>query len=172
MTGKEWGVKDEYWKSVETSCENNESIEIPNPSLNHAKLLIFNLFRKAERSIKIFSGNLDEDLYGTEEIQNAMKSIKDDVTVEVVVDCKPQSNIYNKDKKVVPNKLEEGWKGRERIPGHFMVVDGMSYRFEKNHKLGNNSQIKGVANFNDTGVASSMEFVFDKILMDNSHPCQ
>ncbi len=165
-------IRNEDWKelslnyinSVREILESGNHVRIPNPDLNHAKLLIYALFEKARNSIKIFSENLSAELYGDERILRVLNSLNN-VNVEIIVEDNPESHIEGVD----INKLED-CEDVKKIPGHFIVVDGISYRFEKPHTIGDSKDVRGTADFNDRKISEEMEFAFDNILKPHSRP--
>ncbi len=159
------GISENYFKLIKESSEGNINIRIPNPSFYHAQLSVFTLIKRAKKSIKIFTGSLSKNIYDNKNVKEAINNLSDNIKIEIVLESEKDSNSFDSKKNKVIMKLNNNEKAIKDLPGHFMLIDNQSYRFEKygKNRLVDNSA--GITNFNDVEFANIMNNVFDKLLI-------
>ena len=148
-------------------ADRSNGLPIYNDSINHASIIIEELFRQAKRSIKIISGNLNTQAYGQKDIVvEALDSLsRGGLTIQILLEIRLSEEEYEthplltrirKSRKceirTVPEHLSKLYSY------HFLLVDDESYRFE-----GNKESIQAVAVFGDEPGASNLSQNFDDI---------
>ena len=63
---------EEYKKAVKESAENKSEDLIPNGGVEHAQVVIENLFNIARKNINIFSGQLNHKVYAVDNIVSSI----------------------------------------------------------------------------------------------------
>jgi len=165
MALADWsGVDEIYYNNVENAISSDLNINLPNSTLSHARYLIYNLIKRANNYVKIFSGRLDKNLYGDGDIQEVMReAINNNVKIDIIVEQNPETNLNTIDSRIRVSKINDATLS-SKIPGHFLIVDGKAFRFEKEHgKILSHDEVGGVVNFNCPPVASSMEILFNHL---------
>ena len=134
---------DKYRKEVKNLADSNSSNIIPNSSIEHAAVLIENLFSHAHHSIRIFSGNLNPKVYNKREVicaadkflsrdtSEAAKKLEIIVQNEIEIGDGDENKLYDLCKKyesICEIKLadEQG----KSVESHFIVTDKTAYRLE------------------------------------------
>ena len=166
---EDWGnISEKYYDLVLDCFTKNSDTKIPNPNVEHAKFLTAFLLSKAKKAVRIFSGNLSKEVYEDPRIKEILSS-KEGIKLQIIVEDNAEADLKEKypNIEVSISKLESN-EETNRVPGHFIVIDNESYRYEKNHQNGNLTDIKGTANFNDKKVSSAMVAVFDNLLKPSS----
>ncbi len=160
-------VEPEYKSSVSKAINEDLSVNIPNSTLAHAMYLTLNLINRAKSSIRIYSGKLHGRLYQDGKIKEAMmNALRKGVEIKIVVEAVPESvEGYSE----IPIRIINDSSLSDQMPGHFLVVDNESYRFEKDHlEIEEDTDIQGLANFNNPRVASQISSIFEKYLFSKS----
>lgn len=137
-------VMDEYSYLVRTLALKRDGQPLYNASIDHASLVIENLFKSARRKIDILSGDLNPRVYGRNEvIQEAMLFLisnpehrirvlleKDHADVRKMHPFfKAFSGFANMKLRIAPSELQKMYTF------HFVVVDEDCYRFEGDKNL-------------------------------------
>lgn len=165
----ELGLSDEYFDVTVDAAEREENFNISNSTIDHAIFLTYLLIKKARKSIKIFSGDLDSNCYDNRFIRTALSEAikgKKKVKVEAVIkEGKNMARIF-KELKVIVKKLHKGLNGIP-LDNHFMVVDNKFYRIEAKHK-GNLKNVNAKANFNNSQIAIPLTNFFNLLLKNSS----
>lgn len=161
----------EYRTIIERFARDRIDARVPNGLPQHASILIETMFRSATAEIRIFSRELDEKVFGSSEIKNAVIKF---------ISNKPYANLKillqkNHDEKWINNhflvnaiKQIDGLHGRVEIrnaagsyakddTNHFAVMDNDGFRFELDH-----DNCKAVANFNEPKTAKKLITAFDE----------
>jgi hypothetical protein len=127
---------DDYRRYVEKMADLNDGGEIIlNRSPEHATVIASVLFDRAIDHVEILTGNLRDDIFGTEEVTAAaINFLKKSASskIEVIADT-PNTITECAFIKAVPNNLRcriSLATTEEKKPFRFMVADARSYRFQ------------------------------------------
>jgi hypothetical protein len=157
-----------YRQFIERFAESQLNQRIPNGKPAHAAVLFETMFKKAKDDVRIFTGDLSREAYGTPELlQSAKDAVRRGVRVQILLQHKKDLAW------VVAQPLIESTMYNGKLPAnidvrcatapysdstkHFAVMDHIGYRWEWNHK-----ECKAFANFNEPGVASDLARTFDR----------
>jgi hypothetical protein len=163
----------EYIALIDKCAENSENFTIPNSEKRHAAYLIKTLFKKAQSTIRIFTGSLFEGVYGDKSLQEeARKFLRRDAnnSVNIVyqesIDIDKSSFIQT----IIQDEQKKGaikiWRANEKfqdINNHFVVMDDTAFRFETDH-----ANTKAIANFGDHENAIRLVDIFGRISQNSS----
>lgn len=126
--------------------KNGQSEIIYNRNIEHASILIAELIKGAQKSIKLLSGCANADVYDRKEVLSSLEMAlkRSGISVEVILDQRvvgPPNNSTSFLKKIREFETNGGNAVIKNvsIPNtegefHFLVVDGASYRYEPNYK--------------------------------------
>ena len=160
---------DKYRKEVKELADNKSSSIIPNSSIEHAAVLIENLFSHAGHSIRIFSGNLNPEVYSKSEVVCAAEKFlsKDSSEGEKRLEIIVQGGIGDGNE----NKLFDLCKTYDSVCGikladeqdkslgsHFIVTDKTAYRLEPDR-----NQHVAYACFNNPVSACQLDKAFNEM---------
>lgn len=163
-----------YRELVERLAKTNSSERIPNATIDHATVLIENLFAHAHEKVRILSGQLNKDVYGASEIlgkartflrgecgvSNEGKKRLEILLQEPQLDigenplvrmCKEEPEFSN----ICEVKCISDAKDRE-ISCHFIVADGKAWRFEPDKRTP-----AAIACFNEPEIGKQLDEMFD-----------
>lgn len=158
---------EDYKALVKRLADQKSSETIPNASISHAAVVIENLFSHADKSIRIFTGELNKEVYSLSAVREAAKDFlaKRAGTLEILIqnllgagdisehqlirDCLENSNCK------VQYVTDENDK---KINCHFIVADGRAWRFEPDKNT-----FEAIACFNDQDSAKKLESIFNTI---------
>lgn len=171
---------DEYRKAVEYYASNHLDYLFHNKGPEHAKIIFENIFKTAEKHIRIAANNLwNSDVVNTEEYINAIDLFlnKKDAKLDIILTSEPDwkevkekenPNFYRfifNHQAFTDGRVEircgNGRSFKLNIKGttkavHFCTADGCMYRLEDD--IDNRSAI---CNFKDTKSADVLEKAFD-----------
>jgi hypothetical protein len=167
----------EYRELVEKLVKNNSETRISNGQSAHAAILIENMFRHANSDIRIYSGDLNNEVYnGKTVIQAAIKFLKKSGTsLKILLQNKRDAQWFNSHeliKAIAEQKAELMGSFDIRIAEgvyatneahHFAVMDDKGFRYEIDH-----ANCKAIASFNEPGSAKKMVEVFDFVFEKQS----
>lgn len=165
-----------YYKLIEDCAENKKDLIISNGLAEHAVYLMTAMFRYAKNHIRLFSGELPDEvrresqtikIYSNEELLMAaenflrMEGSRLDILVQEGENFESRIFIQTLKKKheegvikgSVNLKISEALCG---ISSHFMVIDNSGYRLETDH-----NHTKAVANFGDSNTARKLGEIFN-----------
>lgn len=128
--------------------EKNSDQLIRNDSFEHAKVLAGNLFTHAKEEILIYTSSFCEEFYLNPEIFNTFQDIKNkDINVKVLIYFEVteeeeekigQKKSLNEYSALLGDKFQYKYlknsdhlRKEEQIINNFIVVDGISFRYEK-----------------------------------------
>lgn len=157
----------EYQKRVIECIHNPECDEvILNHNIEHATVLIEQMFIHAVQTINLLSISLDSRLYAKDNVVSAIKEFltKDGTTLNIVTEEKICSNgnaklleIFKEFKGKVTCKEAKSWLSAQ-YSYNFLIADDATYRFEadkKNHKAS--------AGFHDATIVGKLSGIFKAI---------
>ena len=153
-----------YSKKVEDCFLQKINYPIPNGDLDHSRFVIYSLIRSAHIDIKIYSGDIEEAIYGDETIKNALDdAVYSGVKVDIILEKKSKKYEYDfcLSNGIIP-RLVEGKNEKKFYRRHFMVCDSKAFRLEEVHNeyAFENNQIRARANFNDIEKSSGLNSIF------------
>jgi len=170
---KNWqNIDPDYKNLVLEAYRHNDNFDIENSDIDHAKFLSFLLINKANKNIRLVTGQLKEAFYGDEKIKKAFEdAIKRKVKIDIVIDtsepdCKKFIEIMKSKPKVTLAKL----KNNIRVKNHFLISDESAFRIESPHnkKEFKDNQVKGMVNFNNPDLAKKIAELFDTEILENT----
>ncbi|SFV87026.1 hypothetical protein MNB_SUP05-SYMBIONT-4-396 [hydrothermal vent metagenome] len=136
---------------------------ILNSDINHAGILIKQIFLNAVHTVNLLSNKLDAQLYERVEIINAIRSFlnrggKLNVAIEGDID-KKSTNMQKllAEYKIQPTVVP-GWL-KKQYEYNFLTMDDTGYRFE-----GSREEHKASVNFGDKNQTEKLNAIFNKIV--------
>ena len=155
-----------YRNRVETLASDRSGDPVFNGSMDHAEIIVENMFAHAEKHVNILTGKLNARVYGTEEVkeearlfladaENKVQILMEEVDMADLKDHPFFDEFHNYDNVVVrevPKELSSLYDF------HFLVMDGDSYRFEEDK-----TKTAAVAAFGEPTGAANMERTFKRI---------
>ena len=159
----------DYMNKVRRFAEARTGAPVYNASLEHAVVILQNMFSRADDSIYILTGELNTEAYGRDEVvreaRGFLKSSKHRVRIlfederlldEGYVAKHPllaiETGQEQIEKRRVPKELQPNYKF------HFVVVDQDSYRFEPDRE-----KHEAVAAFGDAEGAQNLKKLFEEL---------
>lgn len=154
----------DYEAYVEEMARKADGALILNHSKAHAEVILAQLFKTAASEIKILTGALDDDVYGSPKVRLAAKDF---------VERNPTGKIsIISEKDITQNRLLEDLRarlGEDRLTvkrldskvnnrAHFAVADGAHLRFEADKE-----KCEAFVMFGQTGLAGRLSHVFDNL---------
>lgn len=135
--GKENGELKEYRDFVAKVAEAADGKTILNRSAQHAAVIVEFLFRKAEREMKIATGELHPIVYGVPGvIEAALSFLRKNASAHIEI--KSERSIDRATHPLLSAIDAAGYADRvtitvanERFPFHFALADGKHFRFER-----------------------------------------
>lgn len=133
---------------------------IYNDSKDHACVLIEELLKSAEQQVLVFCKNLGKDVWGRDEIKNALRNVLvKHIEVEVILQKPPEQEEENETYKLLTNfGITPKITDNTTVNANFIVVDDKAYRLEKDVDLR-----KGYACANCPEAASSLHEAFNNL---------
>ncbi len=155
-----------YRERVRRLARARDGEPIYNGSLDHAAIIVEEMFSHATRDVSILTGELNARVYGPDEVVEAARLFLADSETRVRVMLEEKNNEAagrhpfrhafadhpHVEFRYVPPQIQETYKF------HFMVMDDDSYRFEQDK-----NQPAAIAAFGDPDGAGSMRHVFGMI---------
>lgn len=159
---------DKYRQMVKRNADFKSKDLIPNGGVEHAEVLIENIFSHANNTVRVFSGCLNGRVYGSDSVtteaaaflknsDNQLMILLQDIEDWAELDNNELVKICDRDnsgrciiKKVVPEDKD--------IESHFVVMDDRGYRIEPDK-----SKPTGIGCFNDTELATKLNQRFDEM---------
>lgn len=145
---------------------------ISNGCTSHAAVLIKHLFKSARQSVKIFSGNLDNCVYGQYEILTAAQQLLErGGHINIVVQQSPHLSPHSQPSLVdylcsfdVSHPGNQQWSlaigdaELQTIRNHFVVADDVAYRYETDVNTH-----EAMACFNDEVLSKDLALLFSEM---------
>jgi len=164
-----------YRQLIERMAKNRVSQRIPNDVPEHARVLLETLFNFAKSDVRIYTGQLWDNVYGSAGLVEAARQFIDRGGRLRVLVQKPM-NEHDAAEHPLLKRLGTCTRGTVEVrcatgiyatdkAKHFAVSDTTGYRFEHDH-----SQTKAVANFNEPSVAIELATAFDQAFLRFSLP--
>lgn len=163
-----------YRELVERLAKSNSSEKIPNATIDHAAVLIENLFAHAHEKVRILSGQLNKNVYGASGVfekaraflrgeheaskeggrrfEILLEAPSSDIGENPLVRlCREETEFSN----ICEVKYISDPKDKE-INCHFILVDGKAWRFEPDKETP-----AAIACFNDPEIGKQLDEMFD-----------
>lgn len=161
----------EYKKIVDRFASERINQRIPNGLYEHATVLLQAMFKNAAAEVRIFTGDLDQTVFGNPSLINSAKAFlrnKPYARLRILVQKEQNPEWLTSHPLVKAIQEIDGQKGDFELrfakgnystddAHHFAVMDNDGYRFELDHEA-----CKAVANFNEPEVAQALLGAFDK----------
>lgn len=167
----------DYKKSVNDFAEKKVDFLFSNKGNDHAAIVVSAMFKNAENYIYMYSGSLNGDVTAEPEFLHALKKFIDDgKTLKVLLETTPVVESCSEALKIVMEAsgssnviikvIEEEVKKefRKRQIKHFMIADGMSFRYEIDEE-----KYKAICNFNDIEMVQKLSNIFQKAFDNSSY---
>lgn len=165
-----------YEDMVEALAKSGSSDIIDNSSIDHAAILIKNMFAYATASVDLFTGCLIKSVYEREDIKDAGRAfISRGGKIRILVQDKDaEKKLENHEFiRAARNSCDNNKSGNftvfklkadvaKNIKAHFLVMDKKGYRYEPDH-----SKYEAVACFNNSDIASSLSGLFDALILSS-----
>ena len=157
---------DKYRERVRSAAEAKTGEPVYNGSLAHAAVLAETMFGYAQNEILILSGELNPRVYGRADVVEQARLFLADPEHKVRVLVETPDSLHsenhplmtvlgdkeNAEVRAVPRDLQEKYEF------HFMVMDGDSYRFEKDKR-----EPIAIAAFGDEIGGANIKGIFDTL---------
>ena len=154
---------EDFRERVRRVAQERKGEPVYNGSLEHATIIIENMFEHASNNIDILSGSLNARVYGTYDViknarrflaspSNTLRVILDDAE-EVDLRGHPFFDAVESFTNVELKRIGPAWQ--DDYDFHFLVMDGDSYRFEPDK-----TEHSAIAAFGDRKGGESMTKLF------------
>jgi len=160
---------EEYRRLIERYASSRVDKRVSNGLPAHAAILIEAMFKTASAEMRIFSKDLNEDVFCSNEMIQAVVTFvaKPYSTLKILLEKKPDDGwveshslfqaLRKLDAHGVVEVLPAVGNYAEGKAEHFAVMDDDGYRFEFDH-----DSCQAVANFNESTVAKKLISAFDE----------
>jgi hypothetical protein len=167
----------DYKAEVKRAAVKRNGKPVYNASLEHASIIVENMFEHAHSNVCILSGALNARVYGREEVVEQAKLFLADPSHKVRI-LLEDGSVANRSGHPFFEALDQSENmeirclplaTQEQYNFHFMVMDDDSYRFENDR-----SKCAAVAAFGDPAGAKNMRRIYD-ILWESGEalePCR
>ncbi|MCK4841943.1 MAG: hypothetical protein KAT04_08675 [Methylococcales bacterium] len=159
----------EYNKMVRDFADQKSEDLIPNSGIEHAEVLIKNLFSHASNEVRILTGSLNARVYGTREVlasvdeflhsggNKKIKILLQDVD-DNAYDYIKSHPLYLRCKELGESMCEIKFSkdNKDKLQSHFVVIDNNGYRIEPDK-----SEPIGIGCFNDEETSKKLVDKFD-----------
>lgn len=170
---------EEYYTSVVFLSQKHLNLEFNNKDKYHARIVMSQIFKNVKTEVKIFAGDLNGDVSGSENYLQCLKNaLERNVKVDIVLENKPSFNskcfkfLINyytiKPELLSIRVLTEEFKKEQTQNSfkHFTIGDNSIFRFEIDTLT-----YKAICNFDDKNSVTTLMSNFD-ILKYNSTPVE
>lgn len=160
----------EYRSIIEQLASAHTNQRVSNGLTVHAAILLETMFKNASAEMRIFSRELNEVVYGTDSMLDAVRGFisKPYSSLKILLERELTEEALETHSLIKALKSVSGPHGSVEIIAasgnyssgeveHFAVMDNDGYRFEFDH-----DNTKAVANFNEPKVAKNLLKVFDQ----------
>lgn len=162
---------DEYKRMIKLFADGKIAIRIPNGRPEHASILMQAMFENATSTVRIFTRDLNEKIYGSAEMLKAVRSFIDrpNSCLKILFQNNQSLSLVEQHPllKEITNITSSGQHGTIEIKNavgsyannaanHFAVMDNDAFRYETNH-----DGCKAVANFYEPKIAKNLIQAFD-----------
>ena len=158
-----------YRAKIEALADRRKGDPVYNDSIEHAVIILQNIFSHANRSVKILTGELNKDAYGRRTIVDEVKRFVDDDshTLQILFeheDLTEEESLHDHPllRAVADNDrvhLRHVPKNLQRSYGfHFVLMDSDGYRFEPDK-----GKFGAVASFGDEKGGKNLEKLFSTL---------
>jgi hypothetical protein len=169
----------DYFRAVcdaaETAFPQDTQIEpqasvVQNRTPDHAAIVLYNLFRVAQRVVNIHAGDLDASVYGKQFLINAAADfLRSNPTASIVVKAQNSSAaingvFYQTIISQFPNRISVAQAtGSVANGAHFAVADETAYRFEYDGSSNTGASFESTVQFRNPEIARKLNAAFASI---------
>lgn len=121
----------EYESFVESASKIDSNMPIVNSDSKHAEIIYKFMLPKAKKFIHIYT---DSANYGN--LKGLLSKVPKNVEIKII----PKTPLFK---------------------NNFITIDNRMYRYEEEHGEEDINNVKAIANFNDSYIASGLNYVFD-----------
>jgi len=159
---------EKYRQMVKRSADLKSKDLLPNGGVEHAEVLIENIFSHASSTIRVFSGHLNNRVYGSDSVVTEATAFLENPNNRLMIllqDIEEWSALN--DNRLVglcdseaPDRciIKKASSEDKDIESHFVVMDDSGYRIEPDK-----SKPTGIGCFNDTELAAKLNQHFDEM---------
>ncbi|ORU91448.1 MAG: hypothetical protein A6F72_02590 [Cycloclasticus sp. symbiont of Poecilosclerida sp. N] len=157
---------EEYRKFVKQRAKEKSTELIPNGGIEHAEVLVENLFNCAKDTVRIFTGSLNEKVYATDNVLTSAKQflLEDGRRLEILIQDGDKVSAHNGLIKLCRSDssskcvIKHTTGADTAAKSHFVVADYFAYRLEPDRK-----RYTAVACFNDQSASSALSTAFKEM---------
>lgn len=162
-----------YRESVKSAVTEKSGSPIYNASLDHAKVIVAEIFGNANMIVRLFTGRLNADVYGDDDVcEMAQRFVFDrDGKLHILIeDDVPAEELARHpffEKVETGSNVEVRYLKRELYDTkfHMMLMDEDSYRFEPDK-----NEPEAVAAFGDESTGAHLVGLFNTLWEEDSKP--
>lgn len=155
-----------YRESVKTAISVRDGTPVYNASIDHAAIIVGEMFAHAREDIRLFTGRFNEAVYGTPQVREQAMAFLSDPThkVHILIEDEVEDRalrqhpFFQESGNQVNLEVRRLKRGVYDTNFHMMLMDGESYRFEPNK-----DQPEAVATFGDKKTTGHLVDIFDKL---------
>lgn len=159
-----------YRKLVKKLADESSSTLVPNGGTEHAEVLIENIFSHADNAVRIFTGELNKQVYGADDIVNYADYFlrKSSANKLMILIQNYDDELKFTDHELIKMCEEHVQSGAceikavsdvdKDVTSHFVIMDEIGYRFEPDRK-----KPTAVGCFNDVDGAKDLIDGFDRM---------
>ena len=157
-----------YREKVEALANERQGEPLYNDSMEHAAIVLQSLLSRAERSIKLLTGELNRDTYGRQAIVKQVQRFLADKAHSVQILYENEALVNAPAEEHPFLRAVKGYSQVElrHVPRwlqssydfHFLLIDDDSYRFEPN-----TARFAAVAAFGDEAAGQNLRDLFSKL---------
>lgn len=155
---------EQYRKFVKKRAEEKSAELIPNGGIEHAEVLVNNLFKCAKDTVRVFTGSLNQNVYATASVlDNARKFLSEphrhlEILIQNEGDVSESNQLITlcNDNKLSQCTIKYVSTEDTSVSSHFVVADDFAYRLEPDR-----ARYSAVACFNDKSTSSKLSNFFE-----------
>lgn len=164
-----------YKKLINEFSEAQSRGIVPNNITPHSQLLLTKFLEQAKRHVEIFSGELNEDIYGSPDVCSAASEFleRDGAVLDILLERAPDNlknhpliEVCQASSKGTCNVHQWDTTKQPKLPdSHFVVVDGKAWSFKLDK-----GQPMNLGCFNNPVVGKKLHESFAQMLESYSKP--
>ena len=159
----------EYANDISRLASGKINSRVSNSGIEHAAIVIENLFLHSKRVVKVLCGKFSEDVYGRASVKAAIETFlsRDGTRLEIcVADTADQNSAVQSLIRKFPKQVIFRAAGSSDAKYHFAVGDSHAYRLETDMV-----RREAVVNFNEPSIAFMLDQLFETVgARASAHP--
>ncbi len=167
---------EDFIEEVKVYALTDSNAVFNNKDEKHGRIVMAEIFKKAQ-NIKLYSGELSPNIFDSDEFIDSLRLFisKPDSQINILVESEPlkDSRIMNILKQYsskvkirkINNDILQKWVAL-KANNHFVVADGVMFRYETKH--GGSRAYEAICSFNKTDIAQTLETNFNNLYLLNS----